>query len=161
MKQPQDKLTTLNHIQLLLDFKSVADHSLFQKLQTELSGGQNPTATAALATPTDAPTETLQNGPVSTSTSEVHRHNHHEVFVTIMWQSWVEIKYYSVASFDSVTTIKALQHRTSFKGGAHTQCIDLSGIHASLLCISAPPLTEVLPHMVVCLYIKIIVGEEG
>ena len=74
MKQPQDKLTSLDHIQLLLDFKSVADHSLFQKLQTELSGGQNPTATAALATPTDAPTETpsLQNGPVSTSTSEVH-----------------------------------------------------------------------------------------
>ena len=91
-----------------MDFKSVADHSLFQKLQTELSGGQNPTATAAVATPTDAPTETpsLHNGPVSTS--EVHRHNHHEVFVTIMWQSWVEIKYYSVASFDSVTTIKAL-----------------------------------------------------
>ena len=74
MKQPQDKLTTLDHNQLLLDFKSVADHSLFQKLQTELSGGQKPTATAALATPTDAPAETssLQNGPVSTSTSEVH-----------------------------------------------------------------------------------------
>ena len=50
-----------------------------------------------------------------------------------MWQSWVEIKHYSVAYFDRVTAFKVLQPGTSVKGGAHMHYVDLSGIHASSL----------------------------
>ena len=38
-----------------------------------------------------------------------------------MWQSWIEIEYYSVAYFDLVTTFEVLQRSTSIKGGAHTR----------------------------------------
>ena len=37
-----------------------------------------------------------------------------------MWQSQIEIEYYSVAYFDLVIAFKALQRSTSIKGGAHT-----------------------------------------
>ena len=40
---------------------------------------------------------------------------------TCMWQSRVEIEHYSVMYFDRVAAFKALQHRTSIKGGAHTR----------------------------------------
>ena len=41
-----------------------------------------------------------------------------------MWQSQVKIEHYSVAYFDCVIMFKALQDRTSFKGGAHTHSVD-------------------------------------
>ena len=37
-----------------------------------------------------------------------------------MWQSQIEIKYYSVVYFDLITAFKALQRSISIKGGAHT-----------------------------------------
>ena len=40
-----------------------------------------------------------------------------------MWQSRVEIEYYSVAYFDPVTVFKAPYLRTSVKGGAQTRCV--------------------------------------
>ena len=45
------------------------------------------------------------------------------------------IEHYSVAYFNHITVFKALWCRTSIKGGAHTHCINLSGIHAPLLHI--------------------------
>ena len=47
------------------------------------------------------------------ATSELGNCYHH------IWQSWVEIKHYSVAYFDHVTAFKALQCRTSVEGRAH------------------------------------------
>ena len=41
------------------------------------------------------------------------------------------IEHYFVAYFD-VALFKALQCRTSVKGGVHTHCVDVSGIHASM-----------------------------
>ena len=38
--------------------------------------------------------------------------------------------------------------RTSIKAGAHMHCVDLSGIHASLLRVLALPSTEVLCYSV-------------
>ena len=52
-----------------------------------------------------------------------------------MWQSQVEIEHYSIAYFDRATAFKALQHRTSVKGRAHTHYVDLSGIHAYICCM--------------------------
>ena len=37
-------------------------------------------------------------------------------YTTHIWQSWVEIKHYSIAYFDCITTFKALWRRTSVKG---------------------------------------------
>ena len=48
-----------------------------------------------------------------------------------MWQSLVEVKHYSIAYFDCITTFKVLWHRTSVKDGVHACCIDGSGICAS------------------------------
>ena len=42
------------------------------------------------------------------------------------------IEHYFVAYFDHVAVFKALQCRTSVKGGVHTHCVDVSGIHASM-----------------------------
>ena len=41
-----------------------------------------------------------------------------------MWQSHVEIKYYSVAYFDCVTAFEVPYLRTSIKGGAQTRCVN-------------------------------------
>ena len=49
---------------------------------------------------------------------------HMYMYTTCMWQSRVEIEHYSIAYFDRVTTFKALQHRTSVKGGAHMHSDD-------------------------------------
>ena len=59
---------------------------MFQKLQTELSGGQKPTTTAAVASPTEAPTESpsLQNGPVPTSISPVFQRYTLYMYMIIM-----------------------------------------------------------------------------
>ena len=55
-----------------------------------------------------------------------------------VWQSWVEIKHYSVAYFDHI-----IKHcnRNFIEGGAHTHYVDLSSVHVSTLCIS-PTLTR-------------------
>ena len=50
---------------------------------------------------------------------------------------------HSVAYFDRIIVLKALQRGTSVKGGVHTRYVDLSGVHASLLRVSALPLMEV------------------
>ena len=55
-----------------------------------------------------------------------------------VWQSWVEIKHYSVAYFDCI--IKYC-NRNFIEGGAHTHYVDLSGVHVSTLCMS-PTLTR-------------------
>ena len=60
-----------------------------------------------------------------------------------MGQSPVEIKHYSVGYFDRVTAFEVLWRRTSLKAGAHMLCVNVSGIYASMQCVSAPPLTEV------------------
>ena len=54
-----------------------------------------------------------------------------------MWQSYVEIKDYSVIYFNRVTAFKALYHRTSIKGEAHMHFVDRLDICMIL------PLTEV------------------
>ena len=46
------------------------------------------------------------------------KHNIH------MWQSQVEIEHYFFVYFDRITMSKALEHRTSVKGGAHTCYVD-------------------------------------
>ena len=46
-----------------------------------------------------------------------------------VWQSWVEVKHYSV---NHVTAFEVLKHNTSVKGGTHLCCV-LSGIDAALL----------------------------
>ena len=46
--------------------------------------------------------------------------------------------------FERFSAIEVLQRRTSVKGWAHMHYTDLSGIHASTLCVSAMLLTEVL-----------------
>ena len=62
-----------------------------------------------------------------------------------MWQSQVEIEryvavlrveieHYSIAYFDRVIVFKALQRRTSVKGGAHTHYVDLH-VSAFSLCV--------------------------
>ena len=50
-----------------------------------------------------------------------------------MWQSQVEIQQYFVAYFDHA--IPHSKRRTAIKGRAHMRYIDLSAIHASLLCV--------------------------
>ena len=55
-----------------------------------------------------------------------------------VWQSWIEIKHYSVAYFDHI--IKYC-NRNFIEGGAHTHFVDLSGVHVSILCMS-PTLTR-------------------
>ena len=45
---------------------------------------------------------------------------HHRGLRNYMWQSRVEIEYYSIAYFDRVIVFKAPYLRTSFKGGAQT-----------------------------------------
>ena len=47
-----------------------------------------------------------------------------------MWQSRVEIEYYSVAYFDGVTAFKVPFFRTSVKGGAQTRSIVASIVAA-------------------------------
>ena len=42
------------------------------------------------------------------------------------------IERYSVVCFDNVNAFEALQQTSSVKGGAHTQCLDVSGIPASV-----------------------------
>ena len=58
-----------------------------------------------------------------------------------MCESQMEIQH-----FACVTTLKVLYHRTFIKGGAHTHCTDVLGIHESTQFVSAPPLTEVLRY---------------
>ena len=55
-----------------------------------------------------------------------------------VWQSWMEIKHYSVAYFDHI-----IKHcnRNFIEGSAHTHYVDLSGVHVSTLCMS-PTLTR-------------------
>ena len=53
----------------------------------------------------------------------------------LMWQSRVEIEHYSVAYFDCVIVFRALQDRTSFKGGAHTHSVDSWTPDKSTQCI--------------------------
>ena len=49
---------------------------------------------------------------------------------TCMWQSRVEIEYYSVAYFDRVTAFKAPYLGTSVKSGAQTCCVIASIVAA-------------------------------
>ena len=51
-----------------------------------------------------------------------------------VWQSWVEIEYFSVAYFESVTVVEVLYHRTSIKGRARTCCVDMPGVRVSMQC---------------------------
>ena len=62
-----------------------------------------------------------------------------------MWQSWVEIKHYSVAYFDRVTyhVQNAVVLKLLLRVGLIRNYVDLAGIHAPTLCIRAPPLTKV------------------
>ena len=60
-----------------------------------------------------------------------------------VWQFWIEIEDYSVANFKRIAAYKALHHRTSTKGGAHTPFVDTSDIHVSMKHVWAPPLAEV------------------
>ena len=52
-----------------------------------------------------------------------------------MWQSQVEIEHYSIVYFNCAGAFQVLKRTTSIKGRAHTCYVDLSGIHASSLCI--------------------------
>ena len=47
-----------------------------------------------------------------------------------MWQSQVEIEYYSVVFSTVLLSVVA---QTSIKGGAHMHYVDLLGIHVSML----------------------------
>ena len=51
-----------------------------------------------------------------------------------VWQSWVEVKHYSVAYFDCI--IKYCK-KNFIEGGAQTHYVDLSGVHVSILCLSS------------------------
>ena len=55
-----------------------------------------------------------------------------------MWQSHVEIEYYSVAYFDRVTALKAPYLRTSVKGGAQTRCV-IASIAAAFYALRLSP----------------------
>ena len=61
-----------------------------------------------------------------------------------VWQSWVEIKHYSVAYFDHVTALQVLKCRTLDKGGARMCCVNVVSIHKFTHCVRAPPLMGVL-----------------
>ena len=50
-----------------------------------------------------------------------------------MWQSYVEIKEYSVIYFNRVAAFKAVYHRTSVKGEAHMHFVDRLDICMILL----------------------------
>ena len=63
-----------------------------------------------------------------------------------VWQSWVEIKHYSVAYFYHVTALQVLKHRTLVKGGARMCCVNVVSIHKFTHCVRAPPLMEVLHY---------------
>ena len=48
-----------------------------------------------------------------------------------MWQSQIEIEYYSVVYFERITEFDALEHYASMEGGAHMHFID---VHAFTYC---------------------------
>ena len=52
-----------------------------------------------------------------------------------VWQSWVEIKHYSVAYFDHVTALQVLKRRTLVKGRAHMCCVNVVSIHEFTQCV--------------------------
>ena len=52
-----------------------------------------------------------------------------------MWQSWVEIKHYSVVYFDLVTALQVLKRRTLVKGGACTCWVNVVSIHEFTHCV--------------------------
>ena len=54
--------------------------------------------------------------------------------------------YYSIVYFDCITAFKVLQCRTFVKGEAHMHYLDFLGILASMLHVSALPLTELLRY---------------
>ena len=66
-----------------------------------------------------------------------------------MWQSRVEIKYYSIAYFDCVTAFKAPYLWTSVKGGAQTCCVNAASIDAITHRVWAPPLRQTVQYPVI------------
>ena len=58
-----------------------------------------------------------------------------------VWQSWVEIKHYSVAYFDHITALQVLKCRTLVKGGACTCCVYV---------VSLPTAYELHPQQKFC-----------
>ena len=53
-----------------------------------------------------------------------------------MWQSRVVKNQLNLAYFDLRYHVQsAVERRISVKGGAHTNCVDMSGIHASTQCV--------------------------
>ena len=74
-----------------------------------------------------------------------------------IWQSWGENEHNSIASwgknehnsiayFDHLIQFEALKCKAFVKGGAHTLCIAVSGIHVCMYCATAPPLMEALHY---------------
>ena len=43
---------------------------------------------------------------------------------------------YSVVYFDCITAFKVLQRKIFAKVGAHTRCVDVSGIHADMCALN-------------------------
>ena len=56
-----------------------------------------------------------------------------------VWQSGVEIKFYSIAYFDDVTAFKST---VSLNSGTHTHCVNTSISDTSMLYVPAPSLRE-------------------
>ena len=71
--------------------------------------------------------------------------------VTHLWQSWVEIKHYSVAYiFQPCYCDQIVVAQNIVKSRAHMHYVHLSGIHVPTLHVWALPLTEVLHYSLKC-----------
>ena len=59
-----------------------------------------------------------------------------------MWQSRIEIEYYSIAYFERITEFDALQRWASAKGGTHMCYVNALMFDASIKHVWVPPLAE-------------------
>ena len=118
----------------LLDW--LASHTLPFGLRREEGSGY---AAIIEFSPKNAIIEQRLNNKMLTSVSTLW---HNCIPWQYMWQSQIEIEYYSVAYFECITELVTLLCLVFAEGRAHMRFIDTSDIHAISHCVWALPLTE-------------------